>query len=49
VATLAWLGAVNEVVIQWLHSGEPDLLRDAVPTLALMLLKSIGASTPGHD
>jgi AcrR family transcriptional regulator len=49
VATLAWLGAVNEVVIQWLHSGEPDLLRDAVPALALMLLKSIGASTHGHD
>src|SRR5690242_17788562 len=33
VATLAWLGAVNEVVIQWLHSGEPDLLTRAVPAL----------------
>jgi AcrR family transcriptional regulator len=43
VATLAWLGAVNEVVVQWLSSGEPDLLRDAVPALAPMLLRSIGA------
>jgi TetR/AcrR family transcriptional regulator, fatty acid metabolism regulator protein len=43
VATLAWLGAVNEVVIQWLHSGEPDLLARAVPVLTPMLLRSIGA------
>jgi AcrR family transcriptional regulator len=42
VATLAWLGAVNEVVIQWLHAGEPDLLGRAVPALTPMLLRSIG-------
>lgn len=42
VATLAWLGAVNEVVIQWLHGSEPDLLARAVPALTPMLLKSIG-------
>jgi len=42
VATLAWLGAVNEVVIQWLHTGEPDLLTRAVPALTPMLLRSIG-------
>lgn len=46
VATLAWLGAVNEVVIQWLHSGEPDLLSEAVPALTPMLLRSIGAEIP---
>lgn len=45
VATLVWLGAVNEVVIEWLSRGEPDLLRDAVPALAPMLLRSIGASS----
>ena len=42
VATLAWLGAVNEVVIQWLSRGEPDLLTEAVPALTPMLLRSIG-------
>lgn len=42
VATLGWLGAVNEVVIQWLHTGEPDLLTRAVPALTPMLLRSIG-------
>jgi AcrR family transcriptional regulator len=44
VATLAWLGAVNELVIQWLHTGEPDLLTRVVPALTPMLLRSIGVS-----
>jgi TetR/AcrR family transcriptional regulator, fatty acid metabolism regulator protein len=43
VATLAWLGAVNEVVIRWLEDDEPDLLSRAVPALTPMLLRSIGA------
>lgn len=46
VATLAWLGALNEVVIQWLYRGKPDLLTEAVPALAPMLLRSIGAKPP---
>ncbi len=45
VATLAWLGAVNEVVIQSLQRDEPDLLARAVPALTPMLLRSIGAHT----
>jgi AcrR family transcriptional regulator len=44
VATLAWLGAVNELVIQWLHGGEPDLLTRVVPALTPMLLRSIGVN-----
>lgn len=44
VATLAWLGAVNEVVIQWLYSGRPDLRTEAVPALTPLLLRSIGAA-----
>ena len=46
VATLAWLGAVNEVVVQWLQGDEPDLLERAVPALTPMLLRSIGAEKP---
>ncbi len=43
VATLAWLGAVNEVVVQWLHGRVADL--DAtVPALTRLLLRSIGAA-----
>jgi TetR/AcrR family transcriptional regulator, fatty acid metabolism regulator protein len=44
VATLAWVGAVNELVIQWLHGGEPDLLTRVVPALTPMLLRSIGVN-----
>lgn len=46
VATLAWLGAVNEVVIQWLHTGRPELATEALPTLTSLLLRSIGTATP---
>jgi TetR/AcrR family transcriptional regulator, fatty acid metabolism regulator protein len=44
VTTLAWLGAVNEVVIQWLYRGRPDLMKEAVPALTPLLLRSIGAA-----
>jgi hypothetical protein len=43
LATLVWLGAVNEVVTEWLHAGKPDL-RDAVSPLGRLLLRSIGAA-----
>ena len=45
VATLAWLGAINEIVIQWLHGGVADL-RGTIPPLTRLLLRSIGAPTP---
>jgi TetR/AcrR family fatty acid metabolism transcriptional regulator len=47
VASLAWLGAVNEVVIQSLQSDEPEFLVRAVPALTPMLLRSIGARASG--
>ncbi len=43
VATLAWLGAVNEVVVQWLHTGTPAL-GESIPALTHLLLRSIGVS-----
>ena len=42
VATLAWLGAVNEIVTQWLHAEVPDL-EATIPALTRVLLRSIGA------
>ena len=47
VATLAWLGALNEVVVQSLYSGRPDLLTEVVPALTPILLRSIGAKPAG--
>lgn len=43
VATLVWLGAVNEIVVQWLHAAAPDL-RATIPELTRLLLRSIGAA-----
>ncbi|MBI2158922.1 MAG: TetR/AcrR family transcriptional regulator [Candidatus Rokubacteria bacterium] len=41
VAALAWLGAVNEIVTQWLHGEVPDL-EATIPALTRILLRSIG-------
>jgi AcrR family transcriptional regulator len=45
VATLAWLGAVNEIVVQWLHGAVTDLTA-TIPSLTGLLLRSIGAGRP---
>lgn len=43
LAAFAWLGAVNEVVLRWLYTGEPDPLERALPELRTLLLRSVGA------
>ena len=43
IAAYAWMGALNEVVIRWIHTGEPDLER-ALPALRVFLLRSVGVS-----
>jgi AcrR family transcriptional regulator len=42
-AAYAWIGAINEVVIRWVHTGEPAP-EDIQPVLRTMLLRSIGVS-----
>lgn len=50
LAAFAWLGAVNEVVLRWLYTGEPDPLEKALPELRSLLLRSVGApSTPSEE
>lgn len=41
VAACAWVGALNEVVLRWVYTGEPDPAR-ALPALRTFLLQSIG-------
>lgn len=43
LAAFAWFGAINEIVIRWLYTGEPANLQDALPGLRSLLLRSIGA------
>lgn len=48
LAAYAWLGAVNEVVVRWLYTGQPDPLESALPPLRALLLRSIGTRDTGH-
>jgi len=43
IAAYAWLGAVNEVILRWLYTGQPDPLEEALDSLRELLLRSIGA------
>jgi AcrR family transcriptional regulator len=48
-ASWVWFGAINELVVRWLVSGEPAELASVEPTLRHMLILSIGApaASPG--
>jgi len=48
LAACAWMGALNEIVIRWLHTGEPGQLGDATPTLRALLLRSVGIEIGTH-
>jgi TetR/AcrR family fatty acid metabolism transcriptional regulator len=41
IAAYAWMGAINEVVIRWVLTGEPSPQR-SLPALRTLLLRSIG-------
>lgn len=43
VVAHAWLGAIYELVVRWLYTGEPPL-ESALPALSQLLLRSIGIS-----
>jgi TetR/AcrR family fatty acid metabolism transcriptional regulator len=59
IASIAWFGALNEVVARWLLADDPDRLEDAYPALRAVLLRSVGVSevrigelappAPGHE
>jgi TetR/AcrR family transcriptional regulator, fatty acid metabolism regulator protein len=44
----AWFGAINEIVVRWLVINEPAQLHEALPTLRVILLRSIGAPVPAE-
>ncbi len=45
LAAYAWLGAIHEVVLRWLHTGEREPLAAAIPELRRLLLRSVGLSS----
>jgi len=41
IAARAWVGALNEIVIHWIHTGSPTL-EESLPELRKFLARSIG-------
>jgi len=41
LAAHAWYGAVNQVVLRWLLTGEPKRLEESFPALRSLLLYGI--------
>ncbi|RME07191.1 MAG: TetR/AcrR family transcriptional regulator [Anaerolineae bacterium] len=48
IVAYAWVGAINELVMRWIQTGEPQPER-ILPTLRGMLLRSIGYQGSEHD
>lgn len=53
VTSVAWFGAVNQIVTRWVLLGQPTHLEDAYPALRALLLRSVGLPVgtegyPGH-
>lgn len=44
LASYAWMGALNEVILRWLYTGRPDPLESVAPALQSLLLKSVGVN-----
>ncbi|MEW6400713.1 MAG: TetR/AcrR family transcriptional regulator [Chloroflexota bacterium] len=43
VIACAWMGALNEIVLRWVYTGQPDPVR-SLPVLRRMFLQSIGVA-----
>lgn len=45
-ASWAWFGSINEIVVRWLVTGNPERLDYILPQLRALLLRSVGATLP---
>ena len=46
IVSWAWFGAINEIVVRWLVTGQPERLEEALPALRALLLRSVGVAPP---
>ena len=42
LVSMAWFGAINEIVLAWLRRDEPADLTNEIPELRIILLRSVG-------
>ena len=45
VASRAWFGAFNEIILHWLLKGDPEHIQDAYTSLRELLMRSVGVRT----
>lgn len=45
ITAYVWLGAINELVLRWLYTGQPDPLKESLPALLEVFLRGIGRET----
>ena len=45
ITSFAWLGAVNEIVMRWVVTSDPEHLEDVLPALRALLLRSVGINS----
>jgi AcrR family transcriptional regulator len=48
ITARAWVGALNEIVIQWIYTGTPPL-EESLPALKIFLLRSIGVEERSNE
>lgn len=49
IASCLWVGALNEVVIRWIYTGQPSPISRALPVLTKMLLQGVGAQEESRN
>ena len=49
ITAYAWLGAINELVLRWIYTGQPDPLTQTRPALQELFLHSIGITQTPHS
>ena len=49
IVSVAWFGAVNQVVTRWVLTGQPERLEDAYPALRRLLLNGVGRQAEETD
>jgi len=45
VTAYAWIGALNELIVRWIHTGEPDPVKRSLPVLTQLFLQGVNPET----
>ncbi|MBI1742334.1 TetR/AcrR family transcriptional regulator [Candidatus Acetothermia bacterium] len=43
VTAYAWVGALNELIVRWIHTGKPDPIKRSLPVLTTLFLQGVKA------